>query len=85
MLTCWALFAVFMQLANNHQILHTKVDATAQYRSLYGFDEETGMYHWAPQGLKVFEKDIVEDGSDVAAVKGGHVSITALRTGYRSA
>lgn len=71
-----------LQLAENHKVLKTKVDTTAQYRSLYALNEDTGSYEWAPMGLKVFEAKTTERGSDVAAIKEGNVSVTALKAGF---
>ena len=39
-------------------------------------------YEWGPKGLKPFDLPAPTAGGDVAAVKAGHVSISALNTGF---
>jgi len=41
-----------------------------------------GAFEWGPKGLKPFDLPAPTAGGDVAAVKAGHVSISALRTGF---
>jgi hypothetical protein len=43
-------------------------------------DGEVDMYDWGPTGLRVFQAPNPE--GDVAAIKAGNVSITALRAGF---
>lgn len=45
-------------------------------------NDAMGLYEWAPEGLKVFEAETTEDQSDVAAIKDGNVSVTALKAGF---
>ncbi len=45
-------------------------------------DNQEGGYEWGPKGLKPFDLPAPTAGGDVAAVKAGHVSISALRTGF---
>eukprot|EP00208_Stichococcus_sp_RCC1054_P002245 CAMPEP_0206135278 /NCGR_PEP_ID=MMETSP1473-20131121/600_1 /ASSEMBLY_ACC=CAM_ASM_001109 /TAXON_ID=1461547 /ORGANISM="Stichococcus sp, Strain RCC1054" /LENGTH=255 /DNA_ID=CAMNT_0053527079 /DNA_START=302 /DNA_END=1069 /DNA_ORIENTATION=+ len=71
-----------VQLAKDYQVSFTTVDPTSQYHSLYGLNEENGCYEWSPKGLRVFEVDQALPGSDVAAIKLGHVSVTPLKAGF---
>ena len=43
---------------------------------------QDGAYEWGPKGLKPFDLPAPTAGGDVAAVKAGHVSISALKTGF---
>lgn len=43
---------------------------------------QDGSYEWAPKGLKPFDLPAPTAGGDVAAVKAGHVSISAMNTGF---
>lgn len=43
---------------------------------------QEGSYEWGPKGLKPFDLPAPTAGGDVAAVKAGHVSISALNTGF---
>ena len=45
-------------------------------------NEDSGCYEWHPEGLKVFEVDEAPPGSDVAAIKLGHISVTPLKAGF---
>lgn len=45
-------------------------------------NDATGLYEWAPEGLKVFEAETTESESDVAAIKDGNVSVTALKAAF---
>ena len=45
-------------------------------------DGKEGEFEWGPKGLKPFDLPAPTAGGDVAAVKAGHVSISALRTGF---
>ena len=47
-----------------------------------GLNSDSGCYEWAPTGLKVFEVEHPTPGSDVAAIKGGNVSVTPLSAGF---
>lgn len=58
--------------------LHEFDDAAAQAGIEGGFE-------WKPTGLKVFEIGTPDVGGDVEAIKRGHVSVTALRTGFLAA
>ncbi|KAA6421610.1 MAG: hypothetical protein FRX49_08553 [Trebouxia sp. A1-2] len=65
------------------EVLRTTVDMQSQYSSLYkAIDNQEGGYEWGPKGLKPFDLPAPTAGGDVAAVKAGHVSISALRTGF---
>jgi hypothetical protein len=54
----------------------------AYYADAEAIDNQEGGYEWGPKGLKPFDLPAPTAGGDVAAVKAGHVSISALRTGF---
>lgn len=65
------------------EVLRTTVDMQSQYSSLYKpIGGKSGAFEWGPKGLKPFDLPAPTPGGDVAAVKAGHVSISALRTGF---
>lgn len=65
------------------EVLHTTVDMQSQYSSLYkAIEGKQGGFEWGPKGLKPFDLPAPTAGGDVAAVKAGHVSISALCTGF---
>ena len=45
-------------------------------------NKDAWTYYWDPEGLRVFQTPSPEAGSDVAAIKAGHVSVTPLRAGF---
>ncbi|KAK9803155.1 hypothetical protein WJX72_005475 [[Myrmecia] bisecta] len=66
-------------------ILRTTVDAESSYTSLYAPEADSdGSYVWGPTGLKVFEGAEPVEGGDVAAIRAGNVSVTALKAGFLS-
>ena len=56
---------------------HTFVDTLAGYSGLFGSTEKD-KYEWNPTGIRAFDSEHVTEGSDVAAVRDGKVSITPL-------
>ncbi|KAK9826760.1 hypothetical protein WJX81_006820 [Elliptochloris bilobata] len=71
-------------LGARRTVLRTGV-GSASYSSLYKpSSEDASMYEWGPEGLRVFQIETPEAGSDVAAIKEGHVSVTPLRAGFLS-
>jgi len=56
---------------------HTFVDTLAGYSGLFGSTTED-RYEWSPTGIRAFDSEQVQEGSDVAAVRDGKVSITPL-------
>lgn len=71
-----------LQLAGDYRVITTTVDTTAKYSNLYAFNDETEMFEWAPAGLKVFEAETAEAGSDVSAIKERNISVTALKAAF---
>jgi hypothetical protein len=45
-------------------------------------DGEVEMYDWGPVGLRVFQAPDNDPEGDVAAIKAGNVSVSALRAGF---
>lgn len=56
--------------------------STDDHAAAEAIDGQEGGYEWGPKGLKPFDLPAPTAGGDVAAVKAGHVSISALRTGF---
>lgn len=67
-----------MPVLETHVLMLTMVLAVGQS------SEDASVYEWGPQGLRVFETLTPEAGSDVAAIKAGHVSLTPLKAGFLS-
>eukprot|EP00884_Botryococcus_braunii_P007800 jgi/Botrbrau1/17020/Bobra.49_2s0076.1 len=65
------------------KVVYTRVDTNSQYTSLYRLrDGESGLYDWGPVGLRVFQAPNNDPEGDVAAIKQGNISVTALRAGF---
>eukprot|EP00241_Pyramimonas_parkeae_P012435 CAMPEP_0114226000 /NCGR_PEP_ID=MMETSP0058-20121206/994_1 /TAXON_ID=36894 /ORGANISM="Pyramimonas parkeae, CCMP726" /LENGTH=279 /DNA_ID=CAMNT_0001336687 /DNA_START=134 /DNA_END=973 /DNA_ORIENTATION=- len=68
------------QVNGSQDARRTFVDQAAGYSSLFGkMDGDDEVYEWNPEGIKAFDHPDTQEGSDVAAVRDGLLSVTALQ------